>query len=81
GYLLWVRLPGGPGPEAARIESEVMEACRREGVAAAPGSPFYAGTSPGPALRLCIAGLAESEIEEGFRRLGAALVKVFRTES
>ena len=81
GYLLWVRLPGGPGPEAARIESEVMEACRREGVAAAPGSPFYAGTSPGPALRLCIAGLEESEIEEGFRRLGSALVKVFRTES
>lgn len=73
GYLLWIRLPGGPGLEAAKVESEVMEACRREGVAAAPGSPFHAGTSPGPALRLCIAGLEESEIEEGFRRLGRAL--------
>jgi len=81
GYLLWVRLPGGPGQEAARIEAGVMDACRREGVAAAPGSPFYAETSPGPALRLCIASLDEEEIEEGFRRLGAALDKVFRTGS
>lgn len=73
GYLLWLRLPGHPGCSAAEVEASVMAACRREGVAAAPGSPFFAGAPPGPALRLCIANLDEAEIEEGMRRLGRAL--------
>jgi len=68
GYLLWIRVEA-----RGAAEREVMAALERSRVSAAPGSLFFASSPPATYLRLSISSLDEGEIEEGARRLGAAL--------
>lgn len=68
GYLIWVLLKG-----LNAGEDHVLEHLMNHGVAAAPGGPHFYGASRGMFFRLSIAHLDEPAIEEGIRRLSAAL--------
>ena len=68
GYLFWIALRDiDIGPAA------LQRALRAQGVAAADGGLFYASPPAERHIRLSISSLDEAEIEEGARRLGAAL--------
>ncbi len=67
GLCLWLRLPGGVD------ESLVVERGLAQGVAVSPGSYFVIGESEHPHVRLSIAAIDESEIDEGVRRLASAI--------
>ncbi len=68
GYTLWVTVGGTSWPEE-RVNAHMLE----HGVLASAGSLFYATPRSGAHFRISIANLDEGEIEEGCRRLGAAL--------
>ncbi|ARF73747.1 GntR family transcriptional regulator [Kitasatospora albolonga] len=69
GLHLWLRLP--PGVD----DTELTAAARRRGVAVSAGSRYFATEPPTEAhLRLGFAATADlAELDEGVRRLGAAL--------
>ncbi|WP_432056095.1 PLP-dependent aminotransferase family protein [Streptomyces sp. bgisy022] len=67
GHHLWLRLPDGI-PEAALTASAL-----REGVAVAPGRPYFSAEPPAGHIRLGFAAVAgPEEITEGVRRLRTA---------
>ncbi|MBU7599909.1 PLP-dependent aminotransferase family protein [Streptomyces sp. P38-E01] len=67
GFHLWLALPGGSDEQA------VLAAALAEGVALAPGRPYFAAEAPGPHLRLSIATPdSVGELTEGIARLAAA---------
>jgi DNA-binding transcriptional MocR family regulator len=68
GYLIWIRLSG-----IAKSEEEILASLKKRGVLAAPGSLFFAERPEELHIRLSISSLGEAEIEEGAKRLGAAL--------
>jgi 2-aminoadipate transaminase len=75
GYYVWLSLP--PGLDADMIESRA----EAEGVAVLSGSRFFAGGAVGPSnqqpptsfLRLAYSFAGPDEIDEGVRRLAAAM--------
>ncbi len=67
GYLLWLRLPEGVDADAA------ARACLQTRVRVMSGRPFFPRTPRGEYLRLSVSSAAESEIEEGVRRVGLAI--------
>jgi 2-aminoadipate transaminase len=67
GLFLWVRLP--PALDAA----DLMKAAARLNVAFVPGEPFWVGSPARNTLRLNFSNATEERIEEGVRRLGAAI--------
>lgn len=73
GYHLWLRLPDGTD------ESALVSAALREGVAVAPGRPYFSAEPPAGHLRLSFAAVGGTgEITEGVRRLRAACDGVLR---
>ncbi|MFF7596782.1 aminotransferase-like domain-containing protein [Streptomyces mirabilis] len=73
GYHLWLRLPDGTD------ESALVFAALREGVAVAPGRPYFSAEPPAGHLRLSFAAVGGTgEITEGVRRLRAACDGVLR---
>ena len=71
GLFVWARLTGAGG-----VCADGAEFARRaiaEGVAFVPGAPFFAGAPDSATLRLSFATVDEARIEEGVRRLAAAL--------
>ncbi|WP_052185715.1 PLP-dependent aminotransferase family protein [Streptomyces purpureus] len=68
GLHLWLRLPPGVDDRA------LTAAARQRGVAVSAGSRYFATEPPAAHLRLGFAATADlTELEEGVRRLGAAL--------
>ncbi|MET7355068.1 PLP-dependent aminotransferase family protein [Streptomyces mirabilis] len=73
GYHLWLRLPDGAD------ESALVSAALREGVAVAPGRPYFSAEPPAGHVRLSFAAVGGTgEITEGVRRLRAACDGVLR---
>ncbi|MFD8216142.1 PLP-dependent aminotransferase family protein [Streptomyces sp. NPDC059697] len=73
GYHLWLRLPDGTD------ESALVSAALREGVAVAPGRPYFSAEPSAGYLRLSFAAVGGTgEIAEGVRRLRAACDGVLR---
>lgn len=72
GYTLWLTCRRTMQSEANREEA-LHARLTQHGVKAALGSRYFAKPPPGLHLRLSIATVDLSEIEEGCRRLGAAL--------
>ncbi|WP_217566375.1 PLP-dependent aminotransferase family protein [Streptomyces sp. GbtcB7] len=73
GYHLWLRLPDGTD------ESALVFAALREGVAVAPGRPYFSAEPPAGHLRLSFVAVGGTgEITEGVRRLRAACDGVLR---
>ncbi|WP_411081608.1 PLP-dependent aminotransferase family protein [Streptomyces sp. cmx-18-6] len=71
GLHLWLRLP--PGVD----DTALTAAARQRGVAVSAGSRYFATEPPAAHLRLGFAATAgHAELEEGARRLGAALREV-----
>ncbi len=70
GMFLWGRLAG---TVAAR---DVLTAALDEGVAFVPGDAFYTGPADLQSLRLSFATATPDELDEGARRLAAALTAV-----
>ncbi|MFI9275655.1 PLP-dependent aminotransferase family protein [Kitasatospora sp. NPDC052896] len=67
GYHLWLRLPFGTD------ETALTAAALSQGVAVAPGRPYFVAEAPAPHLRLSFADTANvDEVGEGVRRLAAA---------
>ncbi len=60
----WLRLPDGTD------ESALVFAALREGVAVAPGRPYFSAEPPAGHLRLSFAAVGTGEITEGVRRRG-----------
>jgi DNA-binding transcriptional MocR family regulator len=73
GYLAWLRLapPAGPGPAWA-------DRLAARGVRVTAGDTCFPEGGAGDCLRLSIATQDEGAIEEGIRRLGAALAEAHR---
>lgn len=67
GFFIWVRLP--PTIDAAAL----VPAAEAAGVSYLPGERFFAAGGGRSCLRLSFSLLAPAEIDEGVRRLGAAL--------
>jgi DNA-binding transcriptional MocR family regulator len=67
GYLLWLQLPDGVGADA------VAARCLRQGVRVLSGRHFFPRAPRTAYLRLSISNTGAAEIEEGIRRLAAAL--------
>ena len=67
GYYLWMELPEGVNAD------ETVFAAEDEGVLVFSGSMFYASPSKRQNLRLCFTYSTPEQIEEGMRRLGAAI--------
>jgi 2-aminoadipate transaminase len=68
GFFVWVRLPGEADADA------LLPLAAAEGVAFLPGSWFYpAGQKEHTGFRLSFSSLPIDRIEEGTRRLGAAI--------
>lgn len=72
GCTLWVRVPGCRQEEERRL----LAAAAAERVAVTPGSLFFANPPDQLAFRLSIARVKVHEIDEGCRRLAAALRRV-----
>ncbi|WP_434098652.1 PLP-dependent aminotransferase family protein [Streptomyces mirabilis] len=73
GYHLWLRLPDGAD------ESALVSAALREGVAVAPGRPYFSAEPPAGHVRLSFAAVGGTgEITDGVRRLRAACDGVLR---
>ena len=70
GMFLWGRLAG---TVSAR---DVLTAALDEGVAFVPGDAFYTGPADLQSLRLSFATATPDELDEGARRLAAALTAV-----
>ncbi|MFH8370978.1 PLP-dependent aminotransferase family protein [Streptomyces sp. NPDC018031] len=71
GLHLWVRLPAGADDTA------VAGAARQHGVTVSAGSRYFAAEPPAAHLRLGFAATADlAELDEGVRRLAAALREV-----
>lgn len=66
GYFVWARLPGADPERLRRLAQE-------QGVDYAPGAAFSAGGGFRDHLRLSFSHYSPSELEEGARRLGAAV--------
>jgi DNA-binding transcriptional MocR family regulator len=71
GYTLWLTVE-----RTAASEERVDAQLRAHGVVASRGSLYFASPHRGVHFRISIANLDEGEIEEGCRRLGAALASV-----
>jgi 2-aminoadipate transaminase len=67
GFFVWVQLPEGIGG------AELLPAAEAAGVSFVPGSRFCAAGGWSAYIRLAFTLLAPEEMEEGARRLGAAL--------
>jgi 2-aminoadipate transaminase len=67
GLFLWVTLPAGL--DSSRLLDEAL----RAGVAFVPGAPFFPGKGGADTLRLNFSYCKPDLIEEGIRRLGAAV--------
>ena len=67
GFFSWLTLPGGA--DAVEVTRRGM----REGVAVVPGAPFYPDGRGTQNVRLSFSRVADEEIEDGVRRLAAAL--------
>jgi 2-aminoadipate transaminase len=68
GYFLWVSLPEGEGHDVARIAAEAT----RRGVAIVPGTDFLLDGGRN-AFRLAYSGVPAEQVDEGVRRLAAAV--------
>jgi 2-aminoadipate transaminase len=68
GYFLWVSLPEGEGHDVARITAEASA----RGVAIVPGTDFLLEGGEN-AFRLAYSGVQAADIDEGVRRLAAAI--------
>ncbi|MCC3768023.1 PLP-dependent aminotransferase family protein [Streptomyces sp. UNOC14_S4] len=69
GFTVWLRLPDGTD------ETALAAAAFREGVAVAPGRPYYAAEPAAPHVRLSFAAAAgTAELAEGVSRLATALL-------
>jgi DNA-binding transcriptional MocR family regulator len=68
GYFLWVSLPEGEGHDVARITAEAAG----RGVAIVPGTDFLLEGGHN-AFRLAYSGVQADVIDEGVRRLAAAI--------
>ncbi|MCM2390426.1 PLP-dependent aminotransferase family protein [Streptomyces sp. CWNU-1] len=67
GYHFWLRLPDGTD------ETALLATALREGVAFAPGRPYFCAEPPGAYIRVSFAAVAGgAEVVEGVRRLRAA---------
>lgn len=71
GYTLWLTIESTSCTEE-RVDAQIRE----HAVLASRGSLFHASPHPGIHFRISIANLDEAAIEEGCRRLGAALAPV-----
>jgi GntR family transcriptional regulator / MocR family aminotransferase len=68
GLFLWLKLPGSLSAD------ELLPLACREGVAFAPGSQFFTDSSEGREwIRLNFVSQPSEEIEDGIKRLGAAV--------
>ena len=67
GYYLWMELPEGVNADETVFDAE------DEGVLVFSGSMFYTSPSKHQNLRLCFTYSNPDQIEEGMRRLGAAI--------
>jgi 2-aminoadipate transaminase len=67
GYFLWLKLPNGWAAES------VLETAKKHGVAFTPGSKTSTTGKNADYARLSFAFYTDEELEEGARRLGAAL--------
>lgn len=70
GYFVWAGLP--PGVDSAAL----LDVAVREGVRFQPGNRFSPSLTQGGRARLCFAYYGEEGLQEGVRRLGAALGRV-----
>ncbi|MCL6521372.1 MAG: PLP-dependent aminotransferase family protein [Firmicutes bacterium] len=70
GFFHWVTLPPGVQAEA------LLEAARRHGVDFVAGEAFFLGREGGDRARLCFSFVPAEALEEGARRLRAALDEV-----
>jgi DNA-binding transcriptional MocR family regulator len=75
GYFIWCRLPAGMRARALALEAA------REGVVFVSGEAFSPTGNERDALRLCFTGLPPAQIEEGIRRLTAAIRRLARADA
>ncbi|MQA32738.1 PLP-dependent aminotransferase family protein [Modestobacter roseus] len=68
GYFLWVSLPAGEGHDVARIAAEAAA----RGVAIVPGTDFLLEGGEN-AFRLAFSAVQPGDVDEGVRRLAAAI--------
>jgi len=68
GYTLWLKLP-----RPIEVENKICDRLARSGIRVAPGGWFFAEPPTHAHLRLSIAVVDETRIEEGCRRLGSEL--------
>ncbi|MCW2538027.1 MAG: putative transcriptional regulator of pyridoxine metabolism [Modestobacter sp.] len=68
GYFLWVSLPEGEGHDVARIAAEAAA----RGVVIVPGTDFLLEGGEN-AFRLAYSGVQAEDVDEGVRRLAAAI--------
>ncbi len=71
GLFIWARLTGAGGK--LKDGGELAKRAIEKGVAFVPGAPFYASNPDRATLRLSFATADIEKIEEGVKRLGAAL--------
>ena len=71
GLFIWARLTGAGGK--LKDGGELAKRAIEKGVAFVPGAPFYASNPDHATLRLSFATADIEKIEEGVKRLGAAL--------
>jgi 2-aminoadipate transaminase len=70
GFFLWVTLPDGI------VADDALRIALRHGVGFLPGSCFYPDARPDNAFRLAYPTSSRETIDEGVRRLGAALREI-----
>jgi len=70
GLHLWLRLPSSVD------DVELAEEARRANVLVAAGRPYFVTEPPAAHLRLTYAAASPTDLEEGVRRLGAALSRL-----
>jgi 2-aminoadipate transaminase len=75
GLFLWVELPDGV--DARRL----LEVCLAHDVAFVPGDSFFPGAGHANTLRLNYSNMPEERIEEGVRRVAAALRELLSSVS
>lgn len=72
GFIIWLKIKSPANPS-----SDWKDFFTERGVEVAIGNSFFFSGSPDTYLRLSISALNEEEIEEGIRRLGAALQHLY----